>query len=229
MVRKRTLVSGRFFLMCRAASKGESPAMPISISTISGRRSRAFSTASPALGDSPTTSKSDSLSSSRRTPWRNSVWSSTSKHLIFGILIFLSSKGSAAKIRLRYPRAKLAQHGAHFSLTLSSKGSAAKIRLRYPRAKLAQHGAHFSLTLSSKGSAAKIRLLHPREKLAQHGAHFSLTLSSKGSAAKIRLLHPREKLAQHGAHFSLTLSARVNPRQSQTAPRLQHPVQVRAR
>src|SRR5437899_9105280 len=171
MVRNRTFVSGRFFLMWRAASKEDSPVMPISINTMSGRRSRAFSTASPALEDSPTTSKSDSLSSSRRTPWRNSVWSSTSKHLIFGILIFLSSKGSAAKIRL----------------------------------------------------------LHPREKLAQHGAHFSLTLSSKGSAAKIRLLHPREKLAQHGAHFSLTLSARVNPRQSQTAPQLQRPVQARAR
>src|SRR6185312_2998297 len=85
MVRKRIFVSMRFFLICRADSKLDSPGMPISISTMSGRSSRAFSTASPPSAASPTTSKSLSLSSSLRTPWRNSVWSSTSKHLIFGI------------------------------------------------------------------------------------------------------------------------------------------------
>src|SRR6266481_3371112 len=85
MVRKRSLVSGRFFLIWRPASKDERPVMPMSISTMSGRNSRAFSTASPPLAASPMTSKSLSLSSRRRTPWRNSVWSSTSKHLIFGM------------------------------------------------------------------------------------------------------------------------------------------------
>src|SRR5690348_11510785 len=86
MVRNSSLVSGRFLRIWRAASKEERPGMPMSISTMSGRRSRALSTASPASAASPTTSKSDSPSSSRRTPWRNSVWSSTNKHLIFAII-----------------------------------------------------------------------------------------------------------------------------------------------
>src|SRR6266853_8476 len=85
MVRKRILVSMRFFLIWRADSNDDSPGMPISISTMSGRSSRAFSTASPPSAASPITSKSLSLSSRRRTPWQNSVWSSTSKHLIFGM------------------------------------------------------------------------------------------------------------------------------------------------
>src|SRR5260221_5976184 len=85
MVRKRILVSMRFFLIWRADSNDDNPGMPISISTMSGRSSRAFSTASPPSAASPITSKSLSLSNRRRTPWRNSVWSSTSKHLIFGM------------------------------------------------------------------------------------------------------------------------------------------------
>src|SRR5947209_5989890 len=85
----------RFFLIWRDDSNDDSPGMPISISTISGRSSRAFSTASPPSEASPTTSKSLSLSSSRRTPWRNNVWSSTSKHLIFGMGEFLLPFNSA--------------------------------------------------------------------------------------------------------------------------------------
>src|SRR5437016_6302302 len=58
MVRKRILVSMRFFLICRADSNDDSPGIPISISTMSGRNSRAFSTASPPSAASPTTSNS---------------------------------------------------------------------------------------------------------------------------------------------------------------------------
>src|SRR5215467_13022568 len=121
MVRKRILVSWRFFLIWRAASKDERPGMPMSISTMSGRSSRAFSTASPPSGDSPMTSKSLSLSSKRRTPWRNSVWSSTSKHLIFGMgissqhLIWTSRSASRKLRRRRFRRrCRLARRHSNF-------------------------------------------------------------------------------------------------------------------
>src|SRR5579863_5311759 len=85
MVRNRTLVSGRFFLIWRVASKLLRPGMPMSINTTSGRPSLALSTASPPLEASPTTSISVSAEISVRMPWRNNVWSSASMIRIFAI------------------------------------------------------------------------------------------------------------------------------------------------
>ena len=60
-------------LIWRVASKLLSPGMPMSIRTTSGRNSAAFSTASPPLEASPTTSMSGSDEISWRTPCLNSV------------------------------------------------------------------------------------------------------------------------------------------------------------
>ena len=104
MVRNRTLVSGRFFLIWRVASKLLRPGMPMSISTTSGRTSLALSTASPPLEASPTTSMSASAEISVRIPWRNNVWSSASMIRIFAIMFLPGSlRSSSPRTALRFP------------------------------------------------------------------------------------------------------------------------------